>query len=68
VLAGSEDAFSSIVVEVGTIGSCSDSRAFVAVSVVVGPGLGIWLLSSNLQPLAHPGQAEDVATTRGSRQ
>ena len=44
-------------------GPCSDSRAFAAVAA--GSGLGIWLLSSNPQPLVDSGQAEDTAAAGG---
>lgn len=58
-------AFSSAAAEAGAAGPCSDSRAFAAASVAAGSGLGIWLLSSNPQPLTESGQAEDAATAGG---
>jgi len=58
-------AFSAAAAEAEAAGPCSDSRAFTAAAVAAGSGLGIWLLSSNPQPLADSGQAEDAAATGG---
>lgn len=58
-------AFSAAAAEAEAAGPCGDSRAFAAVSVAAGSGLGIWMLSSNPQPLADSSQAEDAAAAGG---